>query len=318
MECHNCGLSNPDERKYCTKCGQEIWRYKESNKLSNFTILALIGFLIVIVVELYQLDRKLAGLIADVNWKAYLSASVYLLIGVIFIVALYLLFRFFHPRTIRYSLRELEAKGRLEKERQSITSTPLSVPKDMHTINQKSAKAKDTKKVVEDDEFENDEREEDDLVDAIKKTFQDGEEIVQTYHMSSYMYLMDMIFFIIMGPLLIGALALTKFIYVGFISAFIFGLKLFWKVIVQQNTIYVISNYRIIKYFKIFSVDLVEIPYKKINQVNLRQGLIERMFGLGTIEIQSGAYGSLSTPEMTLEFIECPFEVKKVLSKYVR
>jgi uncharacterized membrane protein YdbT with pleckstrin-like domain len=70
------------------------------------------------------------------------------------------------------------------------------------------------------------------------------------------------------------------------------GVSILWliyKIIDRKNNIWIVTNFRVIDEYGVFSINSKESPLDKINNVSYRQSLIGRIFSFGDVQIQTAA-----------------------------
>jgi uncharacterized membrane protein YdbT with pleckstrin-like domain len=70
------------------------------------------------------------------------------------------------------------------------------------------------------------------------------------------------------------------------------GVSILWliyKIIDRKNNIWIVTNFRVIDEYGVFSINSKESPLDKINNVSYRQSLIGRIFSCGDVQIQTAA-----------------------------
>ena len=100
----------------------------------------------------------------------------------------------------------------------------------------------------------------------------------------------------------------------GYVVAFIFlgtiiiplAIILFIEIGVKANKYYV-TNKRVIHEYKFLSRRLTSAQKKNITDVTLKQGVIDRMFGIGTLEINTAGSGN---KEIIFKHISNPSKIK--------
>jgi membrane protein YdbS with pleckstrin-like domain len=81
-----------------------------------------------------------------------------------------------------------------------------------------------------------------------------------------------------------GALVLLLFLFVLLIVVLPLGLILFWS---WRNTVYVLTSHRLLSRTGILSLSVLSMPLVKVKSIALHRGLIQRLFGLGSLYISS-------------------------------
>jgi len=98
-----------------------------------------------------------------------------------------------------------------------------------------------------------------------------------------------------------------------FILAFGLGLLIIFVAIIKRNTtIFTITNKRVKAKKGIISRSIHEVFIKEIKSVYIKQGILERLFGLGTIDIGSAGTADI---EVTFKGIPNVIEIKEKIQK---
>jgi phage FluMu protein Com len=79
-------------------------------------------------------------------------------------------------------------------------------------------------------------------------------------------------------------LILLLFLLVLFIIVLPLGVILFWS---WRNTVYVLTSHRLLSRTGILALDVVSMPLVKVKSISLHRGLIQRLFGLGSLCLSS-------------------------------
>lgn len=98
------------------------------------------------------------------------------------------------------------------------------------------------------------------------------------------------IFLFTLGPLLVG----------------------FAELIRAAHTYY-ITDKRIIEGFSFLSRRFASTQYSRIQNIEMKQSLIERVVGIGDLEIHTAGYAAGSRPEIAFRGVKNPFQVKKII-----
>ncbi len=81
----------------------------------------------------------------------------------------------------------------------------------------------------------------------------------------------------------------------------------------RQHT-YVLTDYRIIERSGLLSVKEISIPWNKIANYTLRQNFLERILGIGTINMES--IGGGEAPEIVLKDCAQISKIKQIMEQY--
>ncbi len=103
----------------------------------------------------------------------------------------------------------------------------------------------------------------------------------------------------VFGVLLMG-------LYIGFIL-------ILWALLDKYSRVFTVTNKRVTAKSGIISRSIQEVAMKDIRNINFNQGVIERMFGLGTVQI-----GSAGTAGIEVQFYGIPdaSAVKEMIARY--
>lgn len=83
-----------------------------------------------------------------------------------------------------------------------------------------------------------------------------------------------------------------------------------YKIIYRLNDKWIVTNFRVIDEFGVFSINSKDSPLDKINNVSFRQPLIGRFLNYGNIQIQTAAELGSTTHRM----VERPKELKNAIT----
>ena len=89
-------------------------------------------------------------------------------------------------------------------------------------------------------------------------------------------------------------------------------LFLFWKILVRHFDIWAVTNFRVIDEFGVLSRNSKESPLDKINNISFNQSLMGRIFGYGSVEIQTAAEMGATTYHL----ITSPKLLKDTVTEY--
>jgi len=92
------------------------------------------------------------------------------------------------------------------------------------------------------------------------------------------------------------------------------GISVLWliyKIIDRKNNIWIVTNFRVIDEYGVFSINSKESPLDKINNVSYRQPLIGRIFSYGHVQIQTVAEMGSTLHKM----VEKPKLLKDTITK---
>ena len=89
-------------------------------------------------------------------------------------------------------------------------------------------------------------------------------------------------------------------------------LYLFWKILVRRFDIWAVTNLRVIDEFGVLSHNSKESPLDKINNISFHQSLMGRIFGYGSVEIQTAAEMGATTYQL----ITSPKLLKDTVTEY--
>ena len=89
-------------------------------------------------------------------------------------------------------------------------------------------------------------------------------------------------------------------------------LFLIWKILVRHFDIWAVTNFRVIDEFGVLSRNSKESPLDKINNISFNQSLVGRIFGYGSVEIQTAAEMGATTYHL----ITSPKLLKDTVTEY--
>lgn len=92
------------------------------------------------------------------------------------------------------------------------------------------------------------------------------------------------------------------------------GISVLWliyKIIDRKNNIWIVTNFRVIDEYGVFSINSKESPLDKINNVSYRHPLIGRIFSYGHVQIQTAAEMGSTLHKM----VEKPKLLKDTITK---
>lgn len=131
---------------------------------------------------------------------------------------------------------------------------------------------------------------------TLSKELHKGEKIIKSLKPSRWAYLIWY---------LLGVFSLVSF----------FGIIiLIMTELVRNANNYYITNKRIVHVYTFLSKKISSIPNGKIQDLHMRQNIIDRLFGIGTIYINSAGSGNI---EMRLRGLKNPEQVKKLIGKRI-
>lgn len=87
-----------------------------------------------------------------------------------------------------------------------------------------------------------------------------------------------------------------------------------WKFLLWRSTHFAVTSYRVIYLSGFFSKQGIEIPIERVNNVNFKQSIIERILGAGDLLIESGGQDG----QQRFSDIQRPQIVKKMLLEQVQ
>ncbi|HLY09630.1 MAG TPA: PH domain-containing protein [Planctomycetota bacterium] len=92
---------------------------------------------------------------------------------------------------------------------------------------------------------------------------------------------------------------------------------IFWKLLVEKlSTRYRLTNYRLFKESGFLSREIIEIELFRVDDVSVRQNLLQRIFNVGVITVI--APHDQIEPRLELVGVENPIEVKEMIRTNVR
>lgn len=89
-------------------------------------------------------------------------------------------------------------------------------------------------------------------------------------------------------------------------------LLLLYKYIDRRNNVWIVTNYRVIDEYGVFSINSRETPLDKINNISYRKSIVGRMLGFGSVMIQSAAESGVTTHKL----VESPQLLKDTITEY--
>ncbi|MCQ2290008.1 MAG: PH domain-containing protein [Muribaculaceae bacterium] len=149
----------------------------------------------------------------------------------------------------------------------------------------------------------------------IEKTLEDGEQIIfkgRLHWTFNWKYTFGGGLLAILGfvMLIIGLTRPeTVFTVFGTIGLIIGAGFMVWGYFIRSKTTFAVTTHRFIQKDGILSIKMTEIPLFKIETVNLYQGVLQRIFNTGSIEL----VGSGGTNHK-VDYIQEPFDVRKILT----
>lgn len=93
-------------------------------------------------------------------------------------------------------------------------------------------------------------------------------------------------------PFFLASIGVTIGIFLGgygYIITAILICYLLYKIVERNNNIWAVTNLRVIDEFGVFSINSKESPLDKINNVTYNQTITGRIFGFGSVQIQTAA-----------------------------
>jgi uncharacterized membrane protein YdbT with pleckstrin-like domain len=112
--------------------------------------------------------------------------------------------------------------------------------------------------------------------------------------------------FVVITIIIAGLIGTVAFI-IPFILLCFFG----YKIVERKNNLWAVTNLRVIDEFGVFSHNSKESPLDKINNVTYNQSILGRMFGYGSVQIQTAAEVGSSTYNL----VERPKELKDTITQ---
>lgn len=131
---------------------------------------------------------------------------------------------------------------------------------------------------------------------AFAEELHKGEKLIKSLKPSRWAYLIWY---------LLGILSLLSFI--GIIILILTEL-------IRNANNYYITNKRIIHEYTFLSRKISSIPNRKIQDLHMTQNIIDRLFGIGTIYVNSAGSSSI---EIRLKGLKNPEKVKKLIDKRI-
>ncbi len=103
---------------------------------------------------------------------------------------------------------------------------------------------------------------------------------------------------------------------IGLLTLLVFGLGviiIIWALLDRANRVYTVTNKRVMSRKGIIARSTHEVTMNDIRSIYLKQGIIERIFGLGTVQI-----GSAGTAAIEVQFsgITRAPKVKDIIARY--
>ena len=98
---------------------------------------------------------------------------------------------------------------------------------------------------------------------------------------------------------------------IAYVIPFILICFFAYKIVERKNNLWAVTNLRVIDEYGVFSHNSKESPLDKINNVSYNQSLWGRMFGYGSVQIQTAAEVGASTYNL----VERPKELKDTITQ---
>lgn len=99
-----------------------------------------------------------------------------------------------------------------------------------------------------------------------------------------------------------------------FVFLFALGPLLFgFAELIRVAHAFYITDKRVIEGFSFFTRRFASTQYSRIQNIEARQNLIERIVGIGDLEIYTAGYAAVNRPEIAFRGIKNPFRVKKII-----
>jgi hypothetical protein len=94
--------------------------------------------------------------------------------------------------------------------------------------------------------------------------------------------------------------------------------RLMWAIVQWTSRLYVLTDLRILRISGVFNVNIFDCPLRKVGSLRLVSNLRERLFGVGSIEINPqdetsppGIWQTIATPQAVLDQIEAQIRKAK-------
>lgn len=147
------------------------------------------------------------------------------------------------------------------------------------------------------------------------KNLNDGEEMMLDVHPHWLFYGKS-------GMLLAGSMMVTVYLlgktsgfletavrYLGVAAIVVSAAMFIVQVVKWRTTYFVVTNQRLIDRQGVLARSGVELPVRSVDNVNFRQTIFERLFGVGRIEIESGGEDS----KQVIPYVSRPEDVQKII-----
>lgn len=120
--------------------------------------------------------------------------------------------------------------------------------------------------------------------------------------------------FVLVGPILVLLLGIIIGMVIGSLANIIPLLLLLWfiyRIYQWKNNLWAVTNLRIISEHGVFSQNSKESPLDKINNISYEQPLMGRIFGFGSVQIQTAAEMGITT----YSFVQGPKTLKDTITQ---
>jgi uncharacterized membrane protein YdbT with pleckstrin-like domain len=143
------------------------------------------------------------------------------------------------------------------------------------------------------------------------------EQILFETHKHWYVLIIPLLFSLILISLSFYFYTIDPLHWWYFVFSFIAVIYFIFKYYSWKYDLWVVTNYRVIDEFGVFSINSKESPIDKINNVSYQQSLIGRVMGFGDVQIQTAAemgetsYANISRPQQLKEALSNAQELYK-------
>ena len=143
------------------------------------------------------------------------------------------------------------------------------------------------------------------------------EQILFETHKHWYVLIIPLLFSLILISLSFYFYTIDPLHWWYFVFLFIAVIYFIFKYYSWKYDLWVVTNYRVIDEFGVFSINSKESPIDKINNVSYQQSLIGRVMGFGDVQIQTAAemgetsYANISRPQQLKEALSNAQELYK-------